>query len=82
LLFLFVVTFYYSIPLFTCGVVFINTGFDLSALTAKFRGCDKEPPFVHVAVGTNFGFDVDLLPPNVIQTTFKRCPENLRSGIF
>lgn len=57
-------------------------GFYLSAYTNQVRGQKAEPPFVQIGVGGNFGFDVDLLPPDVIATAFKRCPENLRSGIF
>jgi len=56
-------------------------GFHLSAVTQSCEGCKPEPPFVHVAVGGNFTFDVDLLPDAVIDK-LPRCPEHLRQGLF
>jgi hypothetical protein len=56
-------------------------GFHLSAITQTCDGCKPEPPFVAIAVGSNFTFDVDLLPDDVL-AKINRCPEHLRHGVF
>lgn len=55
--------------------------FHLSAVTQCGRGQKPTPPFVGVAVGSSHTFDVDLLNPSEL-STFKRCPEELRKGVF
>ena len=56
--------------------------FHLTALAGETRNPAQEPPFVHVAVGNHYSFDVDLLPDAVLAKLPRRCPENLREGIF
>ncbi|XP_004363348.2 hypothetical protein CAOG_03620 [Capsaspora owczarzaki ATCC 30864] len=55
--------------------------FNLTAMAQQSRNPASAPPFTGVAVGSNFTFDADLLPDDVL-ANIKRCPEPLRSGLF